>query len=154
MANTYTQIYVQIVFAVKNRFCIIPESFRVEIQKYISRIITQEKCKLYSIYCNPDHTHLLVGMRPSLSISDLTRDIKSVSSKFINEKAIFSNHFKWQDGFGAFTYSQSQISNVIKYIENQPNHHQKQSFKDEYLDFLDKLSVEYEKKYLFDWILD
>ncbi len=152
MANTYTQIYVQIIFAVKDRFCMIPESFREEFQRYISGIITQDKCRLYSIYCNPDHVHLLVGMRPSLSISDLTRDIKAVSSRFINEKAILPCHFNWQDGFGAFTYSQSQIENVIGYIKNQPQHHQKQSFKDEYLAILDRFSIKYEREYLFDWI--
>ncbi len=154
MANTYTQIYIQIIFAVKDRSCMIPESFREELQRYISGIIAQDKCRLYSIYCNPDHVHLLVGMRPSLSVSDLTRDIKAVSSRFINEKAILPCHFSWQDGFGAFTYSQSQIENVIGYIKNQPQHHQKQSFKDEYLAILDRFSIKYEKEYLFDWVVE
>jgi REP element-mobilizing transposase RayT len=150
MANTYYQCYVHLVFAVKNRDCLIHKSIREKIQKYICGIINQDKCKLISIYCNPDHTHVLVGFRPSLSISDLVRDIKSVSSKFINEQRLINSHFQWQDGYGAFTCSHAQITNVSNYINNQPEHHKKQIFTDEYQQFLEKYEIAYDKQYLFD----
>jgi len=150
MANTYFQCYVHLVFAVKHRDRLILESNREKIQKYICGIINQDKCKVISIYCNPDHTHILVGFRPSISISDLVRDIKSVSSKFINEQQLTQSRFNWQDGYGAFTCSHSNINTISKYIARQPEHHKKQSFRDEYLNFLDKCAIEYEKQYLFD----
>jgi len=100
----------------------------------------------------PDHTHILVGFRPSISISDLTRDIKSVASKFINEEKLMRFHFNWQDGYGAFTCSHSQITAVVNYIQKQPEHHKKQTFREEYLHFLEKFEIEYDKQYLFDWI--
>jgi len=153
MANTYFQCYVHLVFAVKHRDSLILESNREKIQKYICGIINQDKCKVISIYCNPDHTHILVGFRPSISISDLVRDIKSVSSKFINEQQLIQFRFNWQDGYGAFTCSHSKIYDTSNYIARQPEHHKKQSFKDEYLHFLEKYAIEYEKQYLFDWII-
>jgi REP element-mobilizing transposase RayT len=122
MSNTYTQIYVQIVFAVQDRQNLIAEKHRDELQKYICVIISNKKSKPLAIYCNPDHTHVLIGLHPSVSISDISRDIKANSSKWINDKRLIIGKFNWQSGFGAFTYSRSQIDSVIKYILNQPEH--------------------------------
>ncbi|WP_309608719.1 IS200/IS605 family transposase, partial [Flavobacterium sp.] len=129
----------------------IKEKFREELQKYISGIIAEKKQKLYAIYCMPDHTHILVSMKPDIAISDLVRDIKSNSSSFIKEKE-FVKDFSWQTGFGAFSYSKSQSLNVVDYILNQPQHHKKKTFKEEYFEFLIKFEVEYDVKYLFEWI--
>ena len=150
MPNTYSQLYIQIVFAVKGRQAFIKENFREELQKYISGIIAQKKQKLYAIYCMPDHTHILVSMKPDIAISDLVRDIKSNSSSFIEDKGFVKN-FSWQTGFGAFSYSKSQSKNVVDYILNQPEHHKKKTFKEEYIDFLQKFEIEYDEKYLFEF---
>jgi putative transposase len=151
MANTYTQMYVQIVFAVKGRQNLIGTKNRDELEKYICGIIINKKSKPLAIYCNPDHIHVLVGLHPSIAVSDITRDIKASSSKFINDQKWVLGKFNWQDGFGAFTYSKSQIDNVAKYILNQPKHHKKQSFKEEYLGILKKLDIKYDEQYLFEW---
>ena len=151
MANTYTQIFVQIVFAVKGRMNLISNNHRDEIEKYICGIINNKNSKPLAIYCNPDHIHVLIGLHPSISVSDITRDIKANSSKFINEKRWIPGKFYWQDGFGAFSYSKSQISTVAKYIINQPQHHKKQSFKDEYFEILKKADVDFDEIYLFEW---
>ena len=150
MPNTYSQLYVQIVFAVNGRQAFIKENFREELQKYISGIIAEKKQKLYAIYCMPDHTHILVSMKPDIAISDLVRDIKSNSSSFIKEKE-FVRDFSWQTGFGAFSYSKSQSLNVVDYILNQSLHHKKKTFKEEYVEFLQKFEIEYDEKYLFDF---
>ena len=152
MANTYYQCYVHLIFAVKNRECLIDETNREKIQKYICGIVNQDKCRVICIYCNPDHTHILVGFRPSISISDLVRNIKAVSSKFINEEKLMQYHFNWQDGYGAFTCSHSQITSISNYINNQREHHENQIFREEYLHFLEKYKIEYDKQYLFEWI--
>jgi REP element-mobilizing transposase RayT len=151
MANTYTQLYIQFVFSVKGRENLIIEKIREEFEKVISGIITNQKCKMHAIYCNPDHTHVFVSMHPTLSPSKLMEHVKSGSSKWINEKKYVTGKFRWQDGFGAFTYSKSQIDQVVKYILNQPEHHKKQSFKDEYLLLLEKFEISYDERYLFDW---
>ncbi len=151
MPNTYSQIYIQIIFAVKGRECFIKESFREELQKYISGIVTKKKQKLYAIYCMPDHTHLMVSMKPDLPSSDLVRDIKSNSSFFIKEKKWVNSLFSWQEGFGAFSYSKSQSQDVVKYIIRQPEHHKKKTFKQEYLEFLNLFEIKYEEKYLFEF---
>jgi putative transposase len=152
MANTFSQLYVQVVFAVKNRESLIHKNNREELQKYISGIIENRNAKLLAIYCMPNHTHILIGLKPSVLLSDLVRDIKAGSSKFINEKRWIKGKFNWQEGFGAFSYSHSQIGNVIRYINKQETHHQKKSFKVEYLDFLQKFEIDYDDKYLFEWI--
>jgi REP element-mobilizing transposase RayT len=151
MANTYTQLYIQFVFAVKGRENLIKESFRDELEKVMCGIVNNQKCKTYSIYCNPDHTHILVSMHPTIAPSKLMEQVKSGSSNWLNDKKYIRGKFSWQDGYGAFTYSKSQIDNVVKYILNQPEHHKKQSFKDEYLLFLEKFEIEYDAKYLFEW---
>lgn len=150
MPNTYSQLYTQIVFAVKGRKSFIKESFREELQKYISKIISEKKQKLLAIYCMPDHTHIFLSMRPDLAISDLVRDIKSNSSTFLKDKKLL-NGFSWQEGFGAFSYAKSQSKNVIDYILNQPEHHGKRTFKEEYIEFLNKFEIEYDEKYLFEF---
>lgn len=152
MANTYSQIYIQIVFAVAGRENLISAARREELHKYISGIVDRRGQKMLSIFCMPDHAHILVGMRPSISVSDLTRDIKAGSSNFINDKRWVRGHFNWQEGFGAFSYSRSQIDSVCKYILNQEEHHKRKSFKREYIGFLKKFEVEYDDDYLFDWI--
>ena len=151
MANTYTQIYVQIVFAVKGRQNLITENLREKVEKYMCGIVSNKKSKPLAVYCNPDHTHILIGLHPSVSVSDMARDIKANSSKWINEQKWILGKFSWQEGFGAFTYSKSQIDNVVKYILNQQEHHRKRTFKEEYLDFLKKFNVDYNEKYLFEY---
>lgn len=152
MANTYSQIYIQIVFVVKGRQNLIAKENREELQKFITGIVTNREQKLLAIFAMPDHVHLLVGMKPNISISDLARDIKAGSSKFINDNKWINGKFNWQEGFGAFSYSKSSIDNVVKYILNQEEHHKKKTFKNEYLDFLKKFEIEYDEKYLFDWL--
>ncbi len=152
MANTYSQIIVQFVFAVKSRDNLISSKNREELEKYISGIIENKGQKMLAIYAMPDHIHILVGMKPNISISDLVRDIKSNSSRFINESKWIRGKFSWQEGYGAFSYSKSHLDNVVKYILNQEEHHKKKKFKDEYLEFLDKFEIEYKDEYLFDWI--
>ena len=151
MANTFTQIYVQIVFAVQGKHNLIFESIREKIEKYMCGIISNNQSKPISIYCNPDHVHILIGLHPSISISDMARDIKSGSSKWINEDSLIKGKFRWQEGYGAFTYSKSQIDSVAKYILNKPEHHKKKSFKEEYLNILHKLDIKYDDRYLYAW---
>ena len=152
MANTYTQIYIQIVYAVNGRKNLIRKSFKDELEKFIAGIITNRKQKLYAIYAMPDHVHILVSMSPNISVSDLARDIKAGSSKFVNDKKYLPQKFSWQAGFGAFSYSKSHLSRVVNYILNQEEHHKKKSFKEEYLELLEKFEIEFDEKYLFRWI--
>lgn len=152
MANTYTQIYIQIVFAVKGRQNLIPKEHREELHKFMTGIISNRGQKLFAIFAMPDHVHLLVSISPNVLISDLVRDIKAGSSKFINDKKWIIGKFNWQEGYGAFSYSKSHVDNVIKYILKQEEHHKKRTFKEEYLDFLRKFDIEYDEKYVFEWI--
>jgi putative transposase len=152
MANTYTQIFVHIVFAVQNRECAIREQLRIELEKYITGIVTNNKSKLLGIYCNPDHVHVLVGLHPTISVATITGDIKSGSSKWINQNRKTIDKFSWQDGYGAFTCSKSQIDDIAGYIKNQPTHHGKKSFREEYLEILKKSEMDYDEAYLFNWI--
>ncbi len=152
MPNTYSQIYIQIVFAVKGRQNLIDKEHREELHKFITGIVKNRGQKLLSIFAMPDHVHLFIGLQPNCSISDLVRDIKAGSSKFINDSQWIKSKFNWQEGFGAFSYSRSHIDNVVKYILNQEEHHKQRTFKDEYLDFLEKYEIEYEERYLFDFI--
>ncbi|OEK00782.1 transposase [Roseivirga sp. 4D4] len=152
MANTYTQLYIQLVFAVKYRESLIDEKIRIDVQKYITGIVSNQEHKLMAIYVLPDHCHILIGLNPKQSIADLVRTIKSNSSKWINESMSLKKRFQWQEGYGAFTYSQSQIPSVISYILNQKEHHRKKGFKEEYFEFLRKFNIDHDEKYLFDWI--
>ena len=154
MSNTYTQINIQIVFAVTKRENLISKNNRDELQKYITTVIENKGQKLLAIFAMPNHIHILIGMRPNIALSDLVRDIKSTSSNFINSKKWVKGKFNWQNGFGAFSYSNSQLDRVIKYVLNQEEHHKRKSFKKEYLEFLLKFEIDYDEKYLFDWIDD
>ena len=154
MPNTYTQLYIQIVFAVKGRQNLISESNREELQKFITGIVQNREQKLLSIFAMPDHVHILVGMKPNMAISDLVRDIKAGSSKFINDSKWINGKFNWQEGYGAFSYSKSHLDAVVNYINNQREHHKVKTFKQEYIDFLHKFEIEYDEKYLFEWIED
>lgn len=151
MANTYTQIYLQIVFSVKGRQNLIHKNWKDDLHKYICGVVNGKDQKVYAIGGVADHIHILVSIKPTILISDLVRDIKANSSKWINENHYIIGKFQWQDGFGAFSYSQSHLDNVIAYINNQELHHQNKTFKDEYIELLHKFNIEFDEKYLFDW---
>jgi len=152
MANTYSQIYIHVVFAVMGRQNLINSKHKEELHKYITGIINKNGQKLLEINVMPDHTHILIGMEPTIRISDLVRDIKSNSSGFINDKKWVLGKFNWQKGFGVFSYSHSQIDSVIKYINNQETHHRKKTFQEEFIEMLNKFYIKYEDKFLFEWI--
>jgi REP element-mobilizing transposase RayT len=152
MPGTFTQLYVQIVFAVKGRLSLIPTQHKSELNQYIAGIIKGKNHKSIIVNGMPDHIHAFIGLKPVMAISDLVRDIKKNSSKFINDKKWVKGKFQWQEGYGAFSYSHSQIENVYKYILNQEQHHKKKSFREEYLELLKKFEIEYNEKYLFEWV--
>jgi REP element-mobilizing transposase RayT len=152
MPNTFTQLYIQVVFTVKGRESLIGNKWEDELHKYICGIVNGNKQKVYAINGMPDHIHILLSIKPDIALSDLMRDIKASSSKWINEKKLVVGKFQWQEGFGAFSYSQSQIDNVINYIKNQKEHHSKKSFKEEYIAMLKKFEIEYNEKYLFEFL--
>ena len=152
MANTYSQIYMHIVFSVQGRLNLIPKQHREELHKIMTGIINKRNQKLLSIFAMPDHVHILVGMRPSMAISDLVRDIKAGSSNHINKEKWVKGKFSWQEGHGSFSHSKSQISQVANYISNQEEHHKKKTFKEEYMEILENLEIEYDERYLFEWI--
>lgn len=152
MANTYTQIYLHVVFAVKGRQNLIHKKWKDELYKYICGIANGKEQKIYAIGGVADHIHLLISIKPNITISDLVRDIKANSSKWINEKRFVIGKFQWQEGFGAFSHSKFQLDTVIAYINNQEEHNNKNTFRDEYLDLLHKFDIAYDEKYLFEWI--
>ena len=149
MANTYTKIYLHVVFAVKQRVCMISEYHREELQKYMTGIVTELDQKLIAIYCMPDHTHLLLGMKPDAAPSDIVGKIKSGSTNQINEQRWFGCRFAWQEGFGAFSVSHSHLGQVINYVRDQPNLHRGKTFQEEYTAFLDRHEVPYDERYVF-----
>ena len=151
MPNSYSQLHVQIVFAVKKRQSLIKESQRIAVEKYICGVVNNYNCKPLAIYCNPDHIHLLIGLHPTVAIANLVRQIKASSSKYIKEK-LENPCFCWQDGYAAFSYSRSQINRVIQYIHKQPEHHAKQRFQDELIAIYEKSGIAFDKNYLFHWI--
>jgi REP element-mobilizing transposase RayT len=150
MANTYSQLYTHLVFAVKGRQSLIQSDWKETLYKYIAGIISNQKQKLMIINGMPDHVHILIGMKPDNSISDLVRDVKSHSSSFIREQGFVKGRFEWQEGFGAFSVSQSQIPKLIVYIQNQETHHKKRSFYSEYLEFLKAYEIDFKPEYLFE----
>jgi REP element-mobilizing transposase RayT len=150
MANSFTQLYVQIVFAVKGRQSFILSENRDQVEKYICGIASKLQCKPIAIYCNPDHVHLLISIKPMVCIADAIRDIKSFSSRYINENRLTKGHFEWQIGYGAFSYGQSQVDNVKDYIANQHIHHERRTFKEEYKALLDAFQIKYDEKFLFE----
>lgn len=152
MPGTYSQIYIQIVFAVKGRENLIGKSWKDELHKYIAGIIKQKEQKPIIVNGMPDHIHAFIGLRPVMSIADIVRDIKNNSSNFINDKKFVKGKFSWQEGYGAFSYSHSHIDNVYQYILNQEEHHKKKTFKEKYIEFLKKFEIAHDEKYLFDFI--
>jgi len=152
MAGTYSQIYIQVVFAVKGRQNLLAKQWRDEVFKYMSGIITNKGQKPIIVNGVDDHVHAFIGLKPAMALSDLVRDVKNNSTNFINNHAWINGNFNWQDGYGAFSYSHSQVENVYNYILKQEEHHHKQTFKEEYTDFLKKFEIEHDVKYLFEWI--
>jgi len=150
MANTYTQIYIHIVFAVKHRDALISSSWKERLHKYITGIIQNKGHKLIAINTMPDHAHIFIGMKPDAALSDLVRDVKKDSTNFINRGIKPHGTFAWQEGFGAFSYSHSQIDTVVKYILNQEEHHRRRTFREEYEGMLREFAVEYDTRYVSD----
>ncbi len=149
MANTYTQIHIQAVFSVQNRISLIQDSWKDELYKYITGIIKNNGHKPLSINGMPDHIHVLFGLRPAQSLSELLQDIKGGSSKWINNKKLVKGRFSWQEGYGAFSYKRSDLPAVINYINNQNSHHRKTTFREEYIELLKEFEIDYKDNYIF-----
>jgi len=152
MANTFSQIYLQFVFAVQGRQNLIQKKHKEELHKYITSLVQARKAKMLAVHCMPDHTHLFVGFKPSVLISDFIKEIKVQSNEFIRAKKWIRGNFNWQEGYGVFSYGHSQINSVCEYVLNQEAHHKKKTFREEYHEFLEKLAVPYEERFLFEWI--
>ena len=150
MPNTYTQIYIQLVFATKGRDNKISSSVRDEIEKYICGILNNKGQKVLAIYANPDHIHIFFSYKNlNITLSDLVKIVKTESTNFINKKKLTFNHFLWQQGYGAFSYAKSQKQQVVNYVLNQETHHNKKSFREEYIEFLNAFEIEFKDEYLF-----
>ncbi len=154
MASTFSQVYIQVVFTVKGRANLLDKKWRSEVFQYISGIITAKGQKSIIVNGVANHVHCFIGLKPSMAISDLVRDIKNNSSNFINDRKLVRGKFQWQEGFGVFSYAHSQVEQVFNYILHQEEHHKKKTFKQEYLEFLEKFNIEYKPEYLFEWIDD
>jgi len=152
MANTFSQIYIQTVFAIENRQSLITPAFKEDLYKYITGIVRNQGQKLIAINGVEDHVHLLIGLKPVMALADLVRDIKSDSTIYVNEKRFVKGRFNWQEGYGAFSYGHSQLNRIIRYIQNQEAHHKKRSFKSEYMTLLRKFDIAFEEKYVFNFI--
>ena len=149
MANTYTQVYLQFIFAVQNRVSLIRAEWKEELYKYITGIVQQNNNKLIAINGTPNHLHVFVGYKPHQLIPDLLQDIKGSSSKWVNAKGfIRKGEFRWQAGYGAFSYAHSQLDHVIRYISNQQKHHKRKTFREEYIELLNRFNVLYDERYL------
>lgn len=149
MPNTYTQIHIHLIFAVKFRKALIHSELKERLHQYLTGMIQNNDHKMLQINSMPDHVHMLIGLRPVQSLSSLVQNIKNESSKWINTNQLCDSKFQWQEGFGAFSYSKSQINTVIKYIQNQELHHSKKSFIEEYVTFLDAFEVDWDEQYIF-----
>ncbi|MFV5684897.1 IS200/IS605 family transposase [Flavobacterium sp. GB2R13] len=154
MSGTFSQIYIQIVFAVKGRQSLINNSWEEELYKYITGIVQNKGQKMLAINGMPDHIHIFIGMKPSCCLSDLVREVKKSSNEFIKDKKFCSRIFSWQEGYGAFSYSHSALDNVIAYIMDQKEHHHVKTFEEEYLNMLKIFEIEFKDEYLFEWIQD
>ena len=154
MSDTYTQIYIQVIFAVQNRQALIEPIWEEELYKYITGIVQKKGQKMLQINGTHNHIHFLIGMKPTCHLSDLVREVKKSSDEFIWENKFTTFKFKWQEGFGAFSYGHSQLKDVIQYISKQKEHHKKRTFKEEYLAFLKAFGIEFKEEYLFEWIPD
>ena len=149
MANTFTQIHIQLVFAVKFREAVIHESWREELQMYMTGTLQSHEHKLLAIYAMPDHVHMMIGWRPTESMSDLVHHVKANATKWINERRFLKTRFEWQKGYGAFSYTKSDVPRVIRYVLNQPEHHKQMVFVDEYRRILTSLDIEFDERYIF-----
>jgi REP element-mobilizing transposase RayT len=149
MANTYHQIYIQTIFAVKFLKAIIDKQWSSQLYAVIGNLINETSCKTIIVNGVEDHVHCLIALKPVVAVSELMKTVKAKSSKYINDHFLTPTRFEWQEGYGVFSYSQSQLDNVYQYIANQQVHHQKQNFKEEYLGFLNKFNVEYDEQYIF-----
>jgi REP-associated tyrosine transposase len=149
MANTYHQIYIQTVFAVKYRRAMLEKEWRTQIFAVMGTLTNETGCKTIIINGVEDHVHCFIGLRPVVSVSELMKTVKAKSSKYINDHSLTPERFEWQEGYGVFSYSRSQISSVYRYIQNQEAHHQKQTFRDEYLEFLKSFKIDYDEQYIF-----
>ena len=149
MANTYHQIYIQSVFAVKYRAAVIEKNWKEQLFAVIGNLIKETGCKTLIVNGVEDHVHCFYGLKPSVSISDVMKNAKAKSSKWLNESRLLQNRFEWQEGFGAFSYSRSHIENVFKYIQNQEEHHKKQTFREEYIQLLEHYGIDYDERYIF-----
>jgi len=147
--GTFTQLYIHLIFAVQNRKALINETIQHNVFSYLSGILTQRDHKSIIVNGTEDHVHLLIGLNPKESVSTLVHELKRCTTLYINQEKLCNFHFTWQEGYGAFSYSKSQLDVVYNYIANQKEHHQKKTFKDEYIQFLKKLNIEYDEKYLF-----
>jgi len=152
MANTFSQIYLQFVFAVQGRQSLVPKENKEELHKYITGLVQNRKAKMLAINCMPDHTHFFVGYKPSVLIPDFVKEIKVESNEFITSKKWVKGKFNWQEGYGVFSYSHSHIDKVIKYVLNQEAHHRRKTFRQEYNELLKKFEITFEEKYLFDFL--
>lgn len=152
MPNTYSQIYIQIVFAVKGRNSLIHQSWEENLYRYISGIVQNKEQKMLAINGMPNHIHFLLGMKPTCCLSDLIREVKKSSNEYIKENSFTKFNFSWQEGYGAFSYSQSHLDKVIDYIMKQKQHHTTKSFKEELIGLLKAFKITYDEKYLFDWL--
>jgi len=150
MANTYTQIYIHVVFAVSGRENVIHSSWRSRLFQYITAIIQGKGHKVIAINGVSDHVHVFIGLNPNESLSKLISEVKSNSSRLINEQRLVRGKFTWQRGYGAFSYSRSQLSEVARYIENQEKHHSKRTFREEYIELLRRFEVEFDERYVFE----
>lgn len=151
MANTFSQIYLQFVFAVYKRQSLIPREHKEELHKYFTGLVQNRKAKMLAVHCMPDHAHIFVGFKPVILISDFVKEIKVESNEFVNNKKWTKGKFNWQEGYGVFSYSHSHIDRVIKYILNQEARHKKKTFRQEYHELLEKFEVPYEERYLFEF---
>lgn len=149
MANTYTQIHIQVVFAVQNRLSLIENDWKDELYKYLSGVIQNHGHKVLQINGMSDHIHILLGLRPTQALADLMQMVKKDSSKWINTKGFVKGKFSWQSGYGAFSYSKNQVPRIIDYIQDQEKHHSKRSFLEEYEELLKIHELEYDQRYLF-----
>jgi putative transposase len=152
MANTFSQIYLQFVFAVQQRQSLIDKQHKEELHKYFTGLVQNQKAKMLAVHCMADHTHLFVGFKPTILISNFVKEIKVESNEFINDKKWINGKFSWQEGYGVFSYSHSSIGNVINYMLNQELHHQKKTFRQEYREMLEKSEIPFEKRFLFDFM--
>ncbi len=152
MANTFSQIYLHFVFAVQGRQSLIPKPHKDELHRYLTSLVQARNAKLLAIHCMPDHANLLVGFPPAVLISGFVKEIKVQSNEFINNKQWVLGRFAWQEGYGVFSYSRSQVHQVAQYILNQEQHHHKRTFREEYLGLLEKFAIEFDDRHLFDWV--